>query len=784
MEQTTAVRDTERPHADAFRPDLEGLRGVAILLVLLFHAGVPGTGGGYVGVDVFFVLSGFLITGLLLRERERTGTISLSAFYARRARRILPAAVVVIVATLGVAWFFLSPLDLQAAAGDAVACALSVGNLRFAASAMDYFNPNGAPSPFLHYWSLGVEEQFYLVWPTLLLLVMRWHRPRLAAGVALVAVVVVSYLGALVLTDAAAAWAFYSLPTRAWQLGLGGLLAVTATQQAWLSDRAAAIAGWLGLGAIVASLFVIDPATPYPGTAALLPTLGSAAVVLAGARRGSPGRLLVVAPLRFLGRISYSLYLVHWPILVLPAAGLAVGDELPFPIRLGLAALSIVVAAASYRWVEEPIHRGRRFALPARRTLALAGAAIAATVVVAVGLDSAATQVLDAYGVSSPLDGVSGAGPVVAGADDGGGAGGAAGPSASGPGASGAPSTSAAPPSFAGSVAPSSPAASGSAAPSPLAPPATIPPGPNGAQALPRDIRPPLARASTDWEVLNPDGCTLGNPGTAAHECVFGDPKGAVTVALVGDSHAAQWFPALQAVATERGWRLLTYTKISCRFVDMRIYSRVMKREYTECEAWRQNVVARLKAVRPDLVVVGAARGMAPMVAADDDPTRQGEAMARLLSGVPSRFAILVDTPESRYEVPACIAGHLSDVRACEEPRASALTWRYLRLEQAAAAGLGGTVVDLTDRICPYDPCPVVLDGMIVYRDGLHMTATFSASLAGPLAAALPDLGGAAVGSLPASGPEPAPGSTSAATIPAVFDDDPPAMPRDRVAAW
>src|SRR3990172_184022 len=174
---------------EAFRPDLEGLRGLAILLVLLFRAGVRGIAGGFVGVDVFFVLSGFLITGLLIRERERTGRIDLPAFYARRARRILPAALVVIVATLVAATAFLSPLDLLRTADDAIAVGLSAGTTRFAATATDSFAGTAAPSPFLHYWSLGVEEQFYLLWPALLIVATGYGRPRLGAGVLIAAVV-------------------------------------------------------------------------------------------------------------------------------------------------------------------------------------------------------------------------------------------------------------------------------------------------------------------------------------------------------------------------------------------------------------------------------------------------------------------------------------------------------------------------------------------------------------------------------------------------------------------
>ncbi|HEX8959580.1 MAG TPA: acyltransferase family protein, partial [Solirubrobacterales bacterium] len=684
------VVQADSRRGDGFRPDLEGLRGVAILLVLLFHAGVPWAQGGYVGVDVFFVLSGFLITGLLLRERERTGSISLTAFYARRARRILPAAAVVLVATLLVALPLLDPLALERLAADAAAAAVSAANIRFAASALDYFAAQGQPSPVLHYWSLGVEEQFYLVWPTLLLLATRLARPRRGAAIALGAVLVLSFAASLYLTSASAPWAFYSLPTRAWQLALGGLLAIGAAGLARLPGRALALLGWLSLGAIVAALLVLDPATPYPGTAALLPSLGAAGVIAAGDVGLGPGRLLVAGPLRYLGRISYSLYLVHWPVLVLPAAGLAIGAELPATERAALVGLSIVLGALSYRFVEQPFLHGRRLVFPARRTLALGGAAIAVTVLVAAGVDAGASRELDSYG------GVAGA---------------SAGPNV----------------------------ASASGGPQIRGVPATPAPGP---QPLPRDVQPPLRQAAKDLDLLEQNGCAVDTPIVQPSNCVYGNVNGTTTIALVGDSHAAQWFPAVQRIALANGWKLLPFTKLSCRFVDMRIYSRVLKREYTECETWRQLVVKRLRAAHPALTIVSAASDMATMTPADNDPERQAEATARILSQVPGKIAIISDTPLSQFDIVSCLSGHLADVRACETPRSYAFANHGI-VERRAAQLMGATLIDLSSQICPGDPCPVVLNNELVYRDYLHLTATFVASLTPAVAAALPDIAGA-----------------------------------------
>jgi peptidoglycan/LPS O-acetylase OafA/YrhL len=301
-----------------YRPDLEGLRGVAILLVLLCHVRIPGAEAGFVGVDVFFVLSGFLITGLLVNERERTGRIALGPFYARRARRIFPAAALVLAATLMTAQLVLSPLDLRRIADDGLAASLSLANMRYAVDATDYFALVDT-SPMLHFWSLAVEEQFYLLWPILLLTVSRIGRPRVAMAALATAVLGGSFVLCSALTDPSSAWAYFSLPTRAWQLAAGGLLALSAPLLGRVPHAVAAAVGWLGAALLGASLVAIGPTTAYPGLASLLPTLGAVALIASGGILGSPGWLaLATAPVRWLGRISYSLYLWHWPIRRIP----------------------------------------------------------------------------------------------------------------------------------------------------------------------------------------------------------------------------------------------------------------------------------------------------------------------------------------------------------------------------------------------------------------------------------------------------------------------------------
>ena len=279
-----------------FRQDIEGLRAVAVVAVVLFHAAVPGLGGGYVGVDVFFVISGFLITGLLWREVSSTGSVRLRAFYGARARRLLPASAMVGVVTMIASLFLLPPLQAPSVLYDGIFSALYVSNYRFMQEGVNYFSAANhlSPSPFLHYWSLGVEEQFYLVWAPLILgtawlirLIRRRSKSETAANqrpylVALALVMVVSFAMSFVATNVVPAAAFYSLPTRAWQLALGGLVALTAGQWRRLSALPAAILGWAGLALILLSCIWFSPTTPFPGTAALLPTVGTALVIGAG----------------------------------------------------------------------------------------------------------------------------------------------------------------------------------------------------------------------------------------------------------------------------------------------------------------------------------------------------------------------------------------------------------------------------------------------------------------------------------------------------------------------
>ncbi len=712
-----------------FRPDLEGLRGVAILLVLLCHARVPGAGAGFVGVDVFFVLSGFLITGLLTGEAERTGRIGLRPFYARRARRILPAAIVVLASTLLAAQLVLSPLDVPRVADDVLAASLSVANVRFALGGIDYFAPVTA-SPVLHYWSLAVEEQFYLLWPAMLLLATRVRRPRLAMFGLMAAILAGSIVLCIALTATNGPWAYYSLPTRAWQLAAGGLLALAAPSLSRMPQPLASVVGWAGVGLLGASLVIIDPTTAYPGMIALLPTLAATALIASGGGAGSPGRIVLGrAPLRWLGRISYSLYLWHWPILVLGPVALGVTDpdEIgpDLVLAAGLVLLAVGLAALTWRIVEEPIRRGRLVPRERGRMRGFALAGVAVTIVVIGSTVFGAVAQRD-IAAAAAFDGE----------ED---------PAAMAPSVMPRPPRSARPTSTpAASVAsttdPSLPPTSApTVAPTPTVAP-SAPPSPRTEGPVPRGLRPTLGNARSDVDPLVADGCGLSLAGSRPPACVYGDAQGTVTVALVGDSHAAHWFPAFEVLAKQRGWRLVPLTKHSCVFVDLPIWSPDLQREYRSCEDWREQVIDRLREIEPDLVVIASNRWLPVMADRDNEPERQGVAMARLIERIPATVAIIVDTPRSGVDVPACLVQHRDAIERCTTPRAAALTWRHLRRETEAARLSGATIIDLTSAVCPTDPCPPIIGKMLVYSDHHHLTATFVASLAPVLEQALPDL--------------------------------------------
>ncbi len=272
---------------------------------------------------------------------------------------------------------------------------------------------------------------------------------------------------------------------------------------------------------------------------------------------------------------------------------------------------------------------------------------------------------------------------------------------------------------------------------------------------MPKDVRPSLARVRDDEERLRSDGCLAFEAATRPPACVYGNAKASFTVALVGDSHAAQWFPALNRIATGNGWRLLTYVKVACPFVDMPVYNLALKREYRECNAWRTAVVRELRDEQPDLTIVSGSRfAIRPIRPEDAGVDAQGAALARMLDRIPGRVGVIVDTPEPGQDMPSCLSRHPDDIRKCAITKATATSSRLGAVERKATRATGAALIDLTRRICPSWPCQVVGDGIIKFRDHRHISATFARSMAGGLGRAL------AVVLEPAATASPSPGAS------------------------
>jgi peptidoglycan/LPS O-acetylase OafA/YrhL len=377
------------PSRPAFRGDVEGLRAVAIGLVLLFHAGVPRLEGGFVGVDVFFVISGFLITGLLVREVAATGRIALADFYARRARRILPAAAFVVLVTLTLGLVLLDAGERRDLGWAGLWSALQAANWHSTSVSVDELVPRLTESPLLHYWSLAVEEQFYLVWPLTILLVVavtrrRGARWRPALGVVLAVLAVASLAACVLVTYDHRLLAYFGSPMRAWQFAAGAVLALgAATVDRWAATdrgrRLGAVVGWAGLATVVSCLLWAD-ALPYPGWTAIVPTAAAAAVVLSGgltARRGSVAALLSWAPIRFVGRLSYSWYLWHVPATWFAERALGLSG---WYWLLVVELVAVVPAYLTMTLVERPFRYARTFSATPARGLALGAGVTALTV--------------------------------------------------------------------------------------------------------------------------------------------------------------------------------------------------------------------------------------------------------------------------------------------------------------------------------------------------------------------------------------------------------------------
>jgi peptidoglycan/LPS O-acetylase OafA/YrhL len=664
----------EKPKGRGFRPDIQGMRALAVGMVVIYHLYPSLLPGGFAGVDVFFVISGFLITGHLLREYQKTGRIALLDFWGRRAKRLVPAAALVLTVTWVASRFVLPVTQLADTASQIRASALYYQNWQLAWNAVDYLKSDSAASPVQHFWSLSVEEQFYLGWPLLFLLaalvaLTARHRARRTRGHHVVlllagAVVVGSLWYSVYYTHANPSGAYFVTTTRIWELGLGGLLALL---PAGLSTRIGrfGLLGWAGLGLVIASAFVLSGTNAFPGYLALLPAGGAAALILGGSAAGrfGPHRLTSTRPMVFVGGISYSLYLWHWPLIVLYIAwsGRRIG------VVTGLAIIMVAVSLSwlTKVWVEDKVRTASLLSGHGWRSVSTALAAVVPVVLVTLYITAQ----------PGPLNGRLG-------------------------------------PNYPGAAALASKVTK--VKPEPFLP------------------TPSQVKLPTYWQ----QGCLVPQASSTPKECVYGDTSHpALTVALVGDSMAGDWFTPLQKIADQRHWKLVTDLHSICPLTPTLMVTPHASGPYTSCHAWGAAVMHALTtSIRPDVVITSDWPGLATVKHPAAGPGAQqeiGAGMAQYWDQLESRGISVVairESPDVGLNVPDCLSKHTPEMCTVSKAKAEV----HNPPTKFAVRAVSGKVplINMDSLICGPATCPPVVGNVLVYQDSHHLTSAYALTTA------------------------------------------------------
>lgn len=701
----------------AFRGDIQGLRAIAVLLVALDHAAVGPFHGGFVGVDVFFVISGYLITSLLVAEVSRNGRISLVAFYSRRARRILPAATLVTLVTVAASVYFLSGIEALSATEDAVWATFFAANFKFASDGTDYFNAEAPPSPLQHYWSLAVEEQFYLAWPLLILLLcllVRWGASRAGTHVSsgtpprrrastsapprvthalvvlLVAIILASFWWSVVHTRGDPITAYFSPFTRAWELGVGALAACLVPWLSRTSRMALGVLSWVGLAGVLGAALVFDPGTPFPGYAAALPVGGAALLLIGGlnAPGWGPQSLLRLGPMRHIGDWSYSFYLWHWPMVV-------IADAVWGPISgwSGAAVLTAALALSgpTYVFVENPFRRMRMLSLRPARGLVLYPAILVLVLPLLVGARIAVERTAEGGGdwISTSNYGQQAGDPK---------------------------------PTF-------------SKAPAVALVQASVLAAENDME-IPRGLEPsPLSLDDPRGDVTD---CDYWN-NFVDQLCPRGDTSGDRNLVVVGDSHARQWIPPIDALAKKYGYTAYYLVRQGCPGADVTSWL-MAGGPAIDCEEFQDWAVEQVAELQPAVTIIGSEtssnRGYvddAGELITDDDATARMfqdgmERSVQRLAGNSGRVILLGDPPANNFQVGICLSRRTASLKSCMADRDP----RSLQLIAAARAGAlkgGAEYVDPTPWFCERNRCPAVIGHYVPRRDLAHVTVAYALHL-------------------------------------------------------
>ena len=604
---------------------IQGLRALAAILVTVFHARL--LPGGFIGVDIFYVISGYLITGLILREIEKTGTLDLRSFYQRRIKRLLPTSVFVLFVTAISAWILFPPITRDALGRDLFAAATYISNYLFAWWQNDYQNLNATPSPFIHYWSLAVEEQFYLIWPIFILFLARYGKKVILGGIAITTLG--SLLFSIYLTQVAPIWAFYSLPTRAWELGFGALLLFIPE-----TKKKMRILPWLGFFGITFASLNFNENTAFPGKNALIPVI--ATVVLIASIKYWPPLFNDLSNSRvsqWLGAISYPLYLWHWPALVLPSS--ALGRPLRFYERFLCILLTIILAHFTSKYVEEPLrHKNLSPRTIYKGAIVTTASSLAVGTLIAFSTSSIITTKGD---ISYQFD---------------------------------------------------------------------------------------LVKVMEKPAVYG-DDCHVNYGETKSGFCTYGDKNSSETIVLYGDSHAAQWFPTLEKLAKQRGFKLISLTKSACPAVDANRPDQGAFKQ-VHCTKWRQNSIERIAKIKPMAVITSSFQYFTPANEGVSRATWWRDGQRKLLSdlkGSTDHLIYISDTPRPLRDIPNCLASRNS--RVCDSTQKTRVSIIF-----------GFEVVNPTPWLCS-SFCPAIIDGTVAYRDASHISVEMALKLLPKLEEAL-----------------------------------------------
>lgn len=686
----TAISEAGRANKGK-RPDIQGLRTVAVGLVVLYHIWPDYLSGGFIGVDVFFVISGFLIIASLVREVAESGRIDLAGFYSKRIRRLLPASTLVLLATVVGTAIFLPQSRWQSISLDVIMSGFQVQNWNQAFSANSYAGATALASPVQHFWSLAVEEQFYLVIPLILLAAVAVKATMLASVraaclAALVAVAVASFVHSVVFSSTEHDIAYFATSTRMWELCVGGIGAIVCANVS-LHAVVRRLAGWVGLGLILVSAISFSTAMDFPGSIALLPVVGTMLVIVSGSPQAgravegpSVTGLLSLRPLTYVGDVSYSLYLWHWPVVVFYV--FLIGRPPGLIHGTIIIGISFGLALASYYLVEQRF-RQAPFAVGARtlrtgRRWPLRGSAfvLAAGLIAVTSVSATATwSVVEAksHGLAAELDLGQYPGATAFDPDR----------------------------------------------------PTSVPGG------LP--VQPDPAIAMKDVPLTGKDECGTFDPASiSVEQCVYGAGEAAKTIVVVGDSHAAQYVDPLVVAGGPSGWNVRAMVRNGCPFSSAPPAEGTTV--YLNCSEQNKLTLQRILDLRPQLVVVS---GMTP------DGYKKAlnwdwESPETLVSGYVAmlkplreagiRVAVIEDNPFPDVSAPDCLLKGGMDSGDCEF-RSGEERDPQDPLETAAARVSGVEFLDMSSYFCREGTCPTVIGNVLVYRDN-HMTNTYAKTLA------------------------------------------------------